>query len=297
MKLLTIIVSYNFVPWIDRCLGSLRQSQTPTDVMVLDNASADDTVARIRRDYPEVMLVENHRNLGFGHANNIGMLHAIEHGYDAVLLLNQDAWIAPDALGKLAEASSRHPEYGILSPIHLTGSGNRVEQGFATYSGISDLNQQPSAEVVTVPFVDAAIWYIPVSALRRVGLFEPIFYHYGEDKDMANRMGYHGLYTGYLPGVYGCHDREFRQQTRERVMRAERVYHLSEYANIRYTMPRAFALGVLAVGKKALVALLHGRGRDASDYLQMGGRLLMRSREIAQARHFSKHVDLNRYRP
>ena len=62
-------------------------------------------------------------------------------------------------------------------------------------------------------------------------------------------------------------------------------------------MPRAFALGVLAVGKKALVALLHGRGRDASDYLQMGGRLLMRSREIAQARHFSKHVDLNRYRP
>lgn len=199
MKLLTIIVSYNFVPWIDRCLGSLRQSQTPTDVMVLDNASADDTVARIRRDYPEVMLVENHRNLGFGHANNIGMLHAIEHGYDAVLLLNQDAWIAPDALGKLAEASSRHPEYGILSPIHLTGSGNRVEQGFATYSGISDLNQQPAAEVVTVPFVDAAIWYIPVSALRRVGLFEPIFYHYGEDKDMANRMGYHGLYTGYLP--------------------------------------------------------------------------------------------------
>ena len=64
MKILAIIVSYNFTPWMARCLGSLRASHCQADVMVLDNASADDTVARIRRDYPEVMLVENHRNLG-----------------------------------------------------------------------------------------------------------------------------------------------------------------------------------------------------------------------------------------
>ena len=111
MKILAIIVSYNFTPWMARCLGSLRASHCQADVMVLDNASADDTVTRIRQDFPEVTLIENGQNLGFGRANNIGMQYALDHGYAGVLLLNQDAWIDADTLGALAAASSKHPNY------------------------------------------------------------------------------------------------------------------------------------------------------------------------------------------
>ncbi|MFW5515195.1 MAG: glycosyltransferase, partial [Prevotella sp.] len=57
MNVLVIIVSYNFMPWIDRCLDSLRQSQLKADVMVIDNASADATVDTVRKRYPEVKLV------------------------------------------------------------------------------------------------------------------------------------------------------------------------------------------------------------------------------------------------
>ena len=64
MKVLVIIVSYNFEPWIDRCLGSLRRSAHPADVMVIDNASTDETVRRIKAGYPEVRLVESPTNLG-----------------------------------------------------------------------------------------------------------------------------------------------------------------------------------------------------------------------------------------
>lgn len=295
MKILTIIVSYNFMPWMDRCLGSLRRSEVKTDVMVLDNNSADDTVEAIRSRYPEVMLVENKANLGFGRANNLGMNFALEHGYDGVLLLNQDAWVDADVVGRLAKMSREHPEFGILSPVHLTGSGLKVEHGFGDYSGIRSLDEQPEQSLVAVGFIDAAIWYMPVEALRRVGLFAPIFYHYGEDKDLCNRMAYHRLKVGYVPRLYGYHDREFRKSTREGFFRAERVYLLSEFANVNYGFARAFAMGVLASGKKMLRSALHLRLRDALSYVGIGLRLALRSREIAAARRMSKHVDLSNY--
>lgn len=114
MKILTIIVSYNFEPWIDRCLGSLKASLQPTDTLVIDNGSSDRTVEILRKNYPEIRLIANHANLGFGKANNIGMQIALKEDYDAVFLLNQDAWIDPKTLGSLAQESLRHPDYAIL---------------------------------------------------------------------------------------------------------------------------------------------------------------------------------------
>lgn len=300
MKLLAIIVSYNFELWMERCLGSLKQSEHPIDVMVLDNNSADNTVRLIREKHPEVMLVENRANLGFGRANNIGMHYALEHNYDGVLLLNQDAWIDADVLGRLVEASTAHPDYGILSPIHLTGNRSTVEHGFSCYSGVTDLSAQPDAGVVSVPFIDAAIWFMPIAALRKVGLFAPLFYHYGEDKDLCNRLRYHKLKIGFLPHAYGCHDREFRQATKAATMRAERVYMLSEFANICYSLPRAFAMSVLASCKKVVQALCSAKGKDGltcTEHLTIVWELLRRSKEVIRTRKESKIVNLKNYQP
>lgn len=299
MKILTIIVSYNFVPWMDRCLGSLRASECHTDVMVLDNASSDGTTSILRKNYPEVMLVENGANLGFGRANNIGMNYALSHSYDAVLLLNQDAWIDADTLGNIAKQSLKHPDYGILSPIHLTGNRSKLEHGFAVYSGLSSPQQPIDAEVKSVPFIDAAIWFIPTTVLRKVGLFSPLFYHYGEDKDFANRILYYSFKIGFLPGVYGCHDREFRAASKAAVVRSERVYMLSELSNIRLPLPRAFAMSVLATCKKLILSLLQP-SRYApltpSDFLSIVSELLHRWREIMQTRKKSQFVDLSNYK-
>lgn len=59
MKVLVIIVSYNFERWMDRCLESLQQSEYPVDVVVIDNASKDCTVQRLQKDYPYVRLIES----------------------------------------------------------------------------------------------------------------------------------------------------------------------------------------------------------------------------------------------
>ena len=84
MKVLVIIISYNFEPWISRCLGSLAQSDYPVDTIVIDNGSKDNTVQHIRTHYPDIRLIENQANLGFGRANNIGMQIAMTEGYDFV---------------------------------------------------------------------------------------------------------------------------------------------------------------------------------------------------------------------
>lgn len=283
-RILTIIISYNFMRWIDRCLPNLRDSDYPTDVIVVDNNSSDDTLRALRDNYPEVRVLPNKTNLGFGQANNEGIQIALNEGYDAVFLINQDAWVDKNTIRQLVTCASSHPEYGILSPIHLNGDHGQIEHGFSVYTGVKDCSSNCQEEIVTVPFINAAAWYIPIEVIKKVGTFAPLFYHYGEDKDYANRIHYFNYQIGYLPGVFACHDRAQRQISRSDFVRAESVYHLSEYANINYSFTKAFAYGILAAGKKAVTALLHGNFDNCTVYLKISLNLLLRTPEVRHTR-------------
>ena len=289
MKVLVIIVSYNFERWIDRCLRSLQQSEYPVDSVVIDNASQDHTVQRIQKDYPSVRLIESKTNLGFGKANNIGMQIALEEGYDAVFLMNQDAWIAKDSISILARLCQKESSFGIISPVHLTGNGDKPDPGFGTYAKLETLSQLPEGkELMPLPFVNAAFWMIPVSVLKKVGGFCPLFYHYGEDKDFVNRLQYHGYHMAYSPKAFGCHDREYRPLTHEGFLRTEYVYHLSEYANILHAFPKAFGYAVLATFKKAVESLFKGKFKLSVEYLSMSFRLLAKSGDVCRYRKQNK---------
>ena len=76
-KLLTIIVTYNGIRWIDRCIDSVIGSSVHSDIIVIDNGSTDGTQERIRERWNEVLLIQSDENLGFGRANNIGFDHAL----------------------------------------------------------------------------------------------------------------------------------------------------------------------------------------------------------------------------
>ncbi len=284
MKLLVIVVSYNFCRWIDKCLGSLQKSTMRLDVLVVDNHSSDDTIAIIKECYPWVRLIANEENLGFGAANNIGLKIAVEEGYDGVILLNQDAWIDANVAERLVEAASQYPEYGILSPIHLTGDRRAIEKGFRHTTCIEKPDSHRNKAVVEVSFINAAIWYIPIRVIRGVGMFAPIFYHYGEDVDYVNRIKYHGMKVGYLPGLYGCHDRADRVVTREHRLRDYKVYWLSEYCNLNYCFVKAFAYGVLAGVKAAMCSLFKGNVRDCGAYMGITLWLLGKTREVIVTR-------------
>lgn len=215
----TIIVTFNGGNWIEQCLGSLRQSTYPAHTVVVDNGSTDATASIIRKSFPHVELIELKKNLGFGQANNIGIARAIAAGADYVFLLNQDAWVEKDTIAQLVAAQKENQEFGILSPVHLNGKGSGVDLYFLKYFLESDIKEFITSSifrrgnehtVVTTAFVNAAAWLITADCIRKTGGFDPVFFHYGEDRNYMQRAQFWGFKAGIhlLSKIY--HDREER---------------------------------------------------------------------------------------
>lgn len=276
--MLTVIVSYNFEPWLDKCLQSLLNSTHATDVLVVDNASNDETVARIKEEYPEVQLLANAENLGFGKANNLGFETAVEGGYDYVFLVNQDGWVKKDCIEKLMKASEE--KVGIISPLHYDGEGKDFDRGFATYFS----RGEKSGGYVRVPFVNAAFWLIPMNVLKQVGGFSRLFYHYGEDVDLSNRMQYHGFETRIVSDAVAFHDRSNRPLSEEKYFHTEFVYYLTEFSNINHVFIKSVTLAIGGPLKKAIKMLLVGRFRHAIRYVRLIACLLERSAKVIETR-------------
>lgn len=221
MKILTIIVTYNGLQWYERCLGSLQTSTVSVDVMVVDNASMDGCADWIEAHYPGVNLIRSEKNLGFGQANNIGMRYALDNGYDYVFLLNQDAWLhTNDCIERLVNAAENNPEYMILSPLWLYGSGKRITKGSKEHmiaisrsnnDFVSDLYlDRELNEVYETDYIGAAAWLLPRNTLEKIGGFDPLFFHRGEDDNYMQRVHYHGGKIGLCAKACICHDIEER---------------------------------------------------------------------------------------
>ena len=130
-RILTIVVTFNAMQWVDRCIGSVLASKMHSDIFVIDNGSTDRTADYIAEHYPTALLYRSPKNLKFGKGNNLGLEYAIRHGYDYVYLLNQDAWGMPDTFSKMLAVFENHPEYGILSPYYIDlKTGKRIDYVF-----------------------------------------------------------------------------------------------------------------------------------------------------------------------
>ena len=217
MKILVIVVTYNGMRWLDRCLGSVRASDLPADLYVWDNDSTDGSADFVQGHYPEAKLVRSADNLFFAEANNMGFRYALEKGYDYVYLLNQDAWLEPSTLGTLVAASEAHPEYGVLSPLQMTDGFQAYDQHFAKLLPASTKNVMPDL-IGHLKRVMAAHWLVPRKALEKVGLFDPLFPLYGNDDNWCDRARYHGFKVGIVPEARAVHDREAREEPKEKVI-------------------------------------------------------------------------------
>lgn len=216
-KVLVVVVTWNAMRWIDRCLGSVADCGANADVMVVDNSSTDGTQARIRERFPRVMLVESGGNLGFGAANNIGFRYALEHRYDYVYLMNQDAWMEKNCLSRLLAAARE--EFAVLSPVQKSANG-KLDPRFKRKCGkrlkmIKHIAADDTL-VLKVPFVMAAHWLVDLRALKTIGGFSPAFPHYGEDDNFIDRMHWWGLDCGIVPAASAVHDRAERKTPRSK---------------------------------------------------------------------------------
>lgn len=218
--------------WIQSCLKSLKSSEKEIGIVVADNGSSDGTAEWISLNYPEVYLIASKENKGFARANNDAIAKALSLGAESVFLLNQDARVAADTVGKLYNAMAQNPEYGIISPLHLNGDGSKLDYGFEKYlksnscsvskpveriwkDSVSVDDEMTSESPFRIEFVNAAAWLVSRACLRDVGGFCPLFFMYGEDLEFAKRAKLAGYQMGVLPGAVICHARKQKDLKRE----------------------------------------------------------------------------------
>lgn len=255
-KVFTVIVTYNGATWISKCINSLLNSTVKTNIIIVDNASTDNTLELIQPFFSELTLIRNTENKGFGEANNQGMLLAIHQQADFCFLLNQDAYVFKNTISLLVD-SFKDPEYGIISPLQLNGKGDEIDDKLKSYI-VNNYSEEVAIKILAedesihtakpypMRFVNAAAWMISGSCLMKTGLFHPAFYHYGEDNNYSSRVQYHGMKLGLLSTARVIHDRKDQQDLSENILlRKLKTIPLYTLLDIRKPLPIAYFLGFL----------------------------------------------------
>ena len=207
-----IILNWNGIGLIADCLRSVAAQTYPDfETLVVDNGSTDGSVELIEREFPSVRLIKNGENTGFCRGNNIGI--AVASG-ELIVLLNNDAELAPDFIARVADAADLEPDVGMFATRILMHDRPSVfdSTGLLVYpDGIcrsrgwleKDVGQYDTADEVLGPNGCAAAYRRAM--LDDVGLFDERYFAYLEDLDLAFRGQLRGWRCRYVPDAVCFH--------------------------------------------------------------------------------------------
>ncbi len=235
-----VILSWNVRDLLDRCLTSIRSDRYAYEIIVVDNASHDDSVALVRAKYPQVVLIANTENCGFTGGNNQGIEAAQGR---AVLVLNPDTEMVGEAIDRMMGYLDHHPEVGALGPALLKpdrsiqSSRRRFPtlttaffestwlQGLAPGSILTRYYMDDvSPDVVhEVDWLNGACTLFRRTALDQVGLYDAQnFFMYSEELDLCRRIKAAGWKIVYLPDARVIH---YVGKSSEQAVAARHIYY------------------------------------------------------------------------
>lgn len=202
-KITAVVLNWNRpVDTVD-CVRSLQNSGYPDlDIVVVDNASTDGSVARISSELPAVPLLRSSTNGGYSAGNNLGVRHALANGADYVLILNNDVIVTPGFLQPMVAEAEADPSIGIVtcdarfqsdhSRSYPTGGHIRFLRGAAVV-----LSKRERSQRSIVEFVSGCILLVRRAVFETVGLLDESFFMYFEDYEFSRRVtsAYKIVYT------------------------------------------------------------------------------------------------------
>jgi N-acetylglucosaminyl-diphospho-decaprenol L-rhamnosyltransferase len=223
----------------------------------VDNASGDDTVAMIEKEFPEVRLVKNAENRGVAPARNqIFRMSECEY----VIILDVDTVVHPGSLDTLVRTMGEHPEAAITgpklvygdgrlqlscrpfpSPFNIAIEGAFLRDWFPRSRFVRDYTMEDwdHGQLREVDWMYGAAWIIRKTALDRVGLFDEGFFYLYEDIDLCFRMKKAGLKILYDPRATVTH---FLPRERKGILHERIRVHLRSI--LRYLLKDYFGLPV-----------------------------------------------------
>jgi GT2 family glycosyltransferase len=201
MDVSVVTVTFNSARQIGQCIASVRAQQgVNVEMIVVDNVSSDGTVDVVRGLGPDIQVVGNRENVGFGRANN----QAFERARGRfVFLLNPDAQLTrPDGLLRLCQAMDAHPRWGVAGTRVLGFDGTMLlPQPHLDYPGEvrggADFSNLPGK----VAWVIGASMFFRREALVQTRGFDPDFFLYSEETDLCLRLRKQGHEVGFVEEV------------------------------------------------------------------------------------------------
>jgi len=229
MKLSVIVVSYNTRVLLRQAITTIMRACAGIEheIFVVDNASLDNSAAMVKREFPQVHLIENQKNLGFSKANNQALELAKGEYF---LLINPDTITKNDALHKTIDFMEKHPIAGGLSVRMINPMGDFLPESkrglspqWVTFFKLTGLYKLLSKsrlydrshrywieefETAEIDILSSPFMLLRRSVLERTGLLDERFFMYGEDIDLSYRIRLAGFKNYYFPKTYVIHFKE-----------------------------------------------------------------------------------------
>lgn len=295
LKLSVIIVNYNVKYYLDQCIRSVlrafEEMNTPAEIIVVDNHSADSSVDYLEQRYPQklfpmVRFVRSAHNLGFARANNIAIRQS--RG-EYVLLLNPDTIVGEDALKASVDFMDVHENAGAVGVRMLGAQGRRAMEsrrglptpmvsffkmlGFCNrwphhrLFGKYYMGYLPWDEPSQIEVVSGAYCMLRRKALDEVGLLDEDFFMYGEDIDLSYRVLKGGYHNYYLPVDILHYKGESTQKSSFRYVHvfyeAMLIFFRKHYSGMTFLLSLPIKTAIYAKALMALVGMLSERMRKS----------------------------------
>ncbi|MEA2107184.1 MAG: glycosyltransferase family 2 protein [Bacteroidota bacterium] len=211
MKLFTIILNYNHLKDLKETIDSFKlQDYANNQLVVSDNNSSDKSVDWLRKEHPEIVVLDNKENLGWSGGNNVGIDYALAHKADIILLANNDLFFNDrNLISNLIKEFNNKAGLGIIGPQEneYYDKNKIANQGWILYSKskftFNKIRKKYSDENFKnfkyVDNVSGSFMLIRADVFKKIGLIDDTFFLYGEDADFSLRSWKAGYASAIFP--------------------------------------------------------------------------------------------------
>jgi GT2 family glycosyltransferase len=201
--------------------------------------------------------------------------------------------VEADTIEKLVSVQS--PEYAILSPVHLNGTGDALDSNFAHYlidsftpDILSDIYLNRINPRYEIKYVNAAAWLLNMKCVEIVGGFDPSFFMYGEDDNYILRVKYYGFKIGICPSAKIYHDRQFRDDKKWDGLYAKKKLIMICFRDLKEPLIETSLRFFVSQCKTTLKNLLHLRFKNAGIEVYTFAYFIISFSEIVRSRQGAK---------
>ncbi len=216
-SVMIVVLAWNHVDDTVECLYSMAKSDYPNlRLALVDNASTDNTLEIVKRDFPQVEIIQSKENLGVSGGYNLGMKYAVQQGVDYILIANNDISVDSSMIRNLVTAMDQNEQIGIGMPkiyhyyqdrsrLWCTGAYWRRFPPTVKMMGVNARDALKYDVAREIEFAPSCVLLLRTKMVIQVGYFDTGYFFYNDDWDYCVRARHSGYKIHFIPSAMMWH--------------------------------------------------------------------------------------------